>query len=1086
MLPDASGRSPAITAAPSSVGSPPIEFTNEIRYAAVMYGGVSLCIYINGVAQELLELVRATAPDATESAALTPTEELSASARMYRRLGQYLDSDTFDAALLRRDSNASIRTRFVVDVLSGTSAGGLNSIFLAKAIANNESMDGLKKLWMQEGDIKLLLNDKSSGLPGLRARRDPQSLLNSQRMYEKLLTALHEMDFPGEPKEKKPETDADEPSTLLTPLVKELDLYVTATDLRGLPVHIKLDNGVADEFRHRNVFRFRYGSLSTDFGYKNNPLLAFAARCTSAIPPAFEPMRLEDIEPVLRTWPRYQGLINPQRIDWSKFYPDYNDSDETGDFWQRDFGDGGFLDNKPFSYATSALMRRQAEHPVTRKLLYIEPNPQPLGTDTATAPPKPNALEHVLAALMTLPRYETIREDLETVRGRNRILARIDEVTRDLTRDVDRDIARSLAVDRMTNRSREQAARDFATTPLQQLIAERGISYGIYHRMKVANVTSDLALLLSDLLGYAPTSDECVALRRVLEEWRNRWFVEDPPDGVAEDAWPKTQTRFLLDFDLGYRLRRLYFLHRKINYFYRFSPEKAARMSPEELQRALPPDVANFVRNAESWQRFRQALLRIKTALARPVLKLRLVDRALREDKDLIAQTRQALSREDVAGCLRNADLIRAFAIDREKQQTFTAVSRAIASYYERGFKETAADISAALQPREGADTEEQIARREFWRIHCQFDFYDMAIFPVQFGAGSPEAPHVEILRVSPGDARNLSENQPGREKLAGTEFFSFGAFFAEFWRENDMLWGRLDGAEILVRNLLADTPAARTLAANDPAFRDHAGLRTSADRGRKTVVDLVVDDLQTAILRDHLQPAQRARVWQMLQRTLPHINRNDLDDQIGRFFDDSTQLGNAMRHIIDFCRDDEELLCHYKESYAVDRRLDRSEMLRIISRATKIIGKMLQSMADESGKLGKELPALGMRTAAIFNGIVELSLPRRPGELLWRYWRSLLYVIGALLFIVGLVFNAQSVQKGGLLILLVTAVAHVATTVVELWIVRRWTAAKGVFASLLALLLTGIFALGVWKAYDLSRSIGARALQWVQAIRAR
>jgi hypothetical protein len=35
----------------------------EVRFAVVMYGGVSLAIYINGIAQELLHLVRATAPD---------------------------------------------------------------------------------------------------------------------------------------------------------------------------------------------------------------------------------------------------------------------------------------------------------------------------------------------------------------------------------------------------------------------------------------------------------------------------------------------------------------------------------------------------------------------------------------------------------------------------------------------------------------------------------------------------------------------------------------------------------------------------------------------------------------------------------------------------------------------------------------------------------------------------------------------------------------------------------------------------------------------------------------------------------------
>jgi hypothetical protein len=35
----------------------------EVRLAVVMYGGVSLAVYEYGVARELLELVRATAPE---------------------------------------------------------------------------------------------------------------------------------------------------------------------------------------------------------------------------------------------------------------------------------------------------------------------------------------------------------------------------------------------------------------------------------------------------------------------------------------------------------------------------------------------------------------------------------------------------------------------------------------------------------------------------------------------------------------------------------------------------------------------------------------------------------------------------------------------------------------------------------------------------------------------------------------------------------------------------------------------------------------------------------------------------------------
>jgi hypothetical protein len=40
-----------------------MDVEREIRFAVVMYGGVSLAIYINGVARELLNMVRATAPE---------------------------------------------------------------------------------------------------------------------------------------------------------------------------------------------------------------------------------------------------------------------------------------------------------------------------------------------------------------------------------------------------------------------------------------------------------------------------------------------------------------------------------------------------------------------------------------------------------------------------------------------------------------------------------------------------------------------------------------------------------------------------------------------------------------------------------------------------------------------------------------------------------------------------------------------------------------------------------------------------------------------------------------------------------------
>src|SRR5712692_8782184 len=69
--------------------------TQEVRFAVVMYGGVSLAIYINGIVQELLRLVRATAPleptSANPSEALLAPNELESTERVYRKLGQMLE-----------------------------------------------------------------------------------------------------------------------------------------------------------------------------------------------------------------------------------------------------------------------------------------------------------------------------------------------------------------------------------------------------------------------------------------------------------------------------------------------------------------------------------------------------------------------------------------------------------------------------------------------------------------------------------------------------------------------------------------------------------------------------------------------------------------------------------------------------------------------------------------------------------------------------------------------------------------------------------------------------------------------------------
>src|SRR5882724_11007482 len=224
---------PESTAAPNPeavTNTVPFDPQREVRFAVVMYGGVSLAIYINGVTQELLNMVRATAPKSVDpkspdyGKALIDNDKLTGSLAVYRNLGQHLHQreKLKQAAAPDRDGKPKpptfepICTRFVVDVISGTSAGGINGVFLAKALSRNQGMEGLKQLWLSEGDLGKLLNDEASiQETGLALREPRQSLLNSQRMYHKLLDALRQMDTRKDIRTEKE----------ISPLVGELDLF---------------------------------------------------------------------------------------------------------------------------------------------------------------------------------------------------------------------------------------------------------------------------------------------------------------------------------------------------------------------------------------------------------------------------------------------------------------------------------------------------------------------------------------------------------------------------------------------------------------------------------------------------------------------------------------------------------------------------------------------------------------------------------------------------------------------------------------------------------------------------------------------
>jgi predicted acylesterase/phospholipase RssA len=90
----------------------------ELRIGLVLYGGVSLAVYMNGIVTELWHALRAS-----QSHHGTGRRDLEGTASVYRELFERLETTPTADAL-----------RIVVDAVAGTSAGGVNGAVLAKAV----------------------------------------------------------------------------------------------------------------------------------------------------------------------------------------------------------------------------------------------------------------------------------------------------------------------------------------------------------------------------------------------------------------------------------------------------------------------------------------------------------------------------------------------------------------------------------------------------------------------------------------------------------------------------------------------------------------------------------------------------------------------------------------------------------------------------------------------------------------------------------------------------------------------------------------------------------------------------------------
>jgi patatin-related protein len=962
----------------------------ELRLAVVMYGGVSLAVYMNGVAQELLNLVRATAPDLKDPtccAALYSDDKIrESSTEIYREIARLPlkdDSAPTSAAI------GPIRQRVVIDILTGTSAGGINAIFLAKALANEQSLDDIASLWETEADIDKLINDRHSRkkMPKLPRTVSPRSLLNSRRMYAKLLEAFNKM--------------GQESAKTSHPLVDELDLFVTATDLEGLPVYLQLGGGeIAEERRHRKAFRLRFGRSAgrNDFTKADNPFLAFIARCTSSFPFAFEPMQFSQA---------MEGKLDTKR--WARHFSEYSASESQDQIAEREiarpYGDGGYLDNKPFGYAIDTIAARSggATARVERKLVFIDPDPERAldkRSSDSKPPVVPNAVENALIALR-LPAYETIREDLLRLGDRNRIVGKIQNVVRGLTGDFTRlDPKQRKRLAKVFNQ-REK----FRTRDLDDIVKLFGAPYGGYHRLKVSNLTDEIAELVANRLRISLDSDEFRLVRAEVRAWRDAVYSPNPVERsrLSKAEKKATEFEFMQDMDCSYRVRRLAFVIEQIN---RISGADALELN-ETLGASHAFGLDPIV--LQDHQRIAELLTALndrRRKLAATLRTLRDGREALfgraeqtpqtgftKEDEDSIRKYLAKLMKDEVGGgrarrgtaekTLQPNNAVEMRVLSELKDKIVIEVGR---------LAECASAACAGVVPEiKRADAEvptssdlSKVADNIVRHYYAWYELYDEMIFPISHGSEvGEEVAMVEPVRISPlsGCAAAGGGSNDARLLPAGIELGHFGAFLNVDWRANDILLGRLNAAEKLIGMMLTGVPQPDADAKKDFVRR-----------------------AQTAIIGE-----ERKRV----------------DSRTKEWMDDIPNADSS-----------EKVLKHIKDYGMPRTEVDRKRSLVWVTRSVKVTGKVLDAAAK--GKAATRVANAFTLAAQVLAAVAEVAVPQNWWGLQLRRWlvRLWLYAVG--LVVLGMIVAKDEMVSLGFTVTGVVTGVGLLAVLLRGWVLRK------------------------------------------------
>ncbi|MCB2090424.1 MAG: patatin-like protein [Alphaproteobacteria bacterium] len=814
----------------------------ELRLALVCFGGVSLAIYIHGVSKEILKLARASKAihvsadpnDITRNKYIYPNNNVT---------------DIPDTELVYFDILKSfapeLDLRVIIDTIAGASAGGMNSVFLGRAIAHDLNFDHLRYHWLIEADVDNLKGEKKKASKLDKLITIP--LINilsgkflgkgnlSSKVKEKLPALLNIWDL-------KPPFDGEHLLKLvynglkamgkvnyhsLLPRGHKLELFVTLTDFYGYKRPILLnDPPVITELEHRHTLKFSYFKKATadqdaiiesDFDDHDLPSLSFAARATSCFPGAFPPAQLRETERFFKKL----GLAWDNKDDFIKNnFKEYARAGVNPELTS--FIDGSILNNKPFDKAISAIHDRPAFREVSRRIIYIDPNPEKLRAKATGAPPA--MLNTLKGAMSDIPMNEPMHDDLQEIYNHNQKVITIKSVVESVKPSIQK-LVYDVSPKKFKKTTTAKQLAEWRNLASARAVTEAGYSYEAYARLKIRSTVADITERLGDICDLAPGSKErrrifsmfqCWILKDNLGEsllfgehgsvrktglfqWTTS-FIKRPKGLETLPTW----VNFIINFDVNYQRRRLQFLIQDLNSQYTEYPDHVREL--DDFKMSLY-QILEDLKVLGSLERLDEKQI---TVIRNTILKI--TDFPFTDDMTCSRNLAYLEEHDqDVDNILQT--VCQAINLDNIRKKTDKLVVSQLNNAWNDDFK------------------------NNLITSYLGFAFWDVITFSIMGSKSIGEFDEILVNRISPNDDLVL-KSDPLEMPLKGTAMRSFGAFFSREDRENDYFWGRLNGAERLIDLLYRQAKAE--------GVADKFNLIELKKRAFKTILEAEKEHLNT------------------------------------------------------------------------------------------------------------------------------------------------------------------------------------------------------------------------------------------------